>query len=84
MKVRLTSNGNVISTVSVNPGLNFGSPTGVQAGAQMLELLNSVGSVVMTATNGQCVSSGCPSGMYNMNYQVVGLSNGGGSASCSS
>lgn len=84
MTVRLTSNGNVISTVSVNPGLNYGSPTGVQAGAQMLELLNSGGSVVMTATNGQCVSSGCPAGIYNMNYQVVGLSNGGSSASCSS
>ncbi len=84
MKVRLTSNGKVISTVSVNPGLNFGSPTGVQAGAQMLQLLNAAGTVVMTATGGLCVSSGCPQGMYNMNYQVVGLSSGGGSASCTS
>lgn len=84
MKVRATSNGVVISTVDVNPGLNFGSPTGVKAGAQMLELLDSAGKVVMTSTGGQCVSSGCPEGMYNMNYQVVGLSDGGGSASCSS
>ena len=84
MKVRLTSNGSVISTVSVNSGLNFGSPTGVQAGPQMLQLVNSAGTVVMTATGGECVSSGCPAGFYNMNYQVVGLSNGGGSASCSS
>ncbi|KAL9125883.1 MAG: hypothetical protein Q9175_008010, partial [Cornicularia normoerica] len=50
MKVRLTSNGSVISTVSVNSGLNFGSPTGVQAGPQMLQLVNSAGTVVMTAT----------------------------------
>ena len=84
MKVRATSNGVVISTVGVNPGLNFGSPTGVQAGAQMLELLNAAGKVVMTATDGVCVSSGCPQALYNMNYQVVGLSNGGGSASCTS
>lgn len=84
MKVRATSNGAVISTVDVNPGLNFGSPTGVKAGAQMLELLNSAGTVVMTATGGLCISSGCPEGMYNMNYQVVGLNDGDGSASCSS
>lgn len=84
MTVRATSNGDVISTVSVNPGLNFCSPTGVQAGAQMLELVNSAGTVVMTATNGQCVSSGCPAGMYNMNYQVAGLTEGGANASCSS
>ena len=83
MKIRATSNGAVISTVNVNAGLNFGSPTGVRAGAQMLELLNSAGTVVMTATSGSCVSSGCPDGMYNMNYQVVGLSDGGGSAVCS-
>lgn len=84
MKACLTSNGSVISTVSVNPGLNFGSPTGVQAGAQMLQLLDSAGNVVMTATGGECISSSCPAGMYNMNYQVVGLSADGGSASCSS
>ena len=82
MKVRATSNGAVISTVAVNPGLNFGAPTGVQAGAQMLQLLNSAGAVVMTATGGACVASVCPAGMFNMNYQVAGLSAGGGNASC--
>ncbi|CAF9933479.1 MAG: hypothetical protein ALECFALPRED_005605 [Alectoria fallacina] len=82
MQIRATSNGAVISTVAVNPGLNFGSPTGVQAGAQMLQLLNSAGAVVMTATGGACVASVCPAGMFNMNYQVVGLSAGGGNASC--
>lgn len=82
MQVRATSNGVVISTVKVNPGLNFGSPTGVQAGAQTLELLDSTGKVVMTANGGLCVSSGCPDGMYNMNYQVVGLGEDGGTTSC--
>ena len=83
MKVRLTSNGYVIATTVVNPGLNFGSPTGVQAGTQILQLLNSAGTVVMTATGGACVSAGCPLGLYNMNYQVVGLTNGAAGASCS-
>ena len=83
MKVRLTSNGHVISTVNVNPGLNFGSPAGVRAGTQLLQLLNAAGTVVMTATGGACVSAGCPLGLYNMNYQVVGLSNGAAGASCS-
>lgn len=82
MKVRVTSNGAVISTVSVNPGLNFGAPTGVKAGAQTVQLLGPAGNVVMTATGGGCVSSGCPGGMYNMNYQVVGLSDGTAGASC--
>ena len=81
-KVRATSNGNVLNTVSVNPGLNFGSPTGVQAGSQLLELLNSAGTVVMSATAGACVSSGCPAGMYNMNYYVAGLNSGSSKASC--
>ena len=81
-QVRATSNGKVLSTVKVNPGLNFGSPTGVQAGSQLLELLDSSGKVVMSATAGECVSTGCPAGMYNMNYQVVGLNTGSSSASC--
>ena len=67
----------------MNPGLNFGLPTGVQAGAQLLELLDSAGTVVMSATGGECVSSGCPAGMYNMNYQVAGLSTGSSGATCS-
>ena len=82
MKVRATSNGKVLSTVSVNPGLNWGSPTGVQAGSQLLELLNSAGTVVMSATGGECVASGCSASPYNMNYQVVGLNTGSSKASC--
>ena len=82
MKVRATSNGKVLSTVSVNPGLNFGSATTVQAGSQLLEVLNSAGSVVMSATGGECISSGCPQGFYNMNFQVAGLQTGSQSASC--
>ena len=80
MQVRTISNGVVLQTANVYPGMNWGSPSGVQAGVQVLELVDSGGNVVMSATGGKCVSSGCPDGIYNMNYQVVGLENGSGSA----
>jgi len=83
MKVRAISNGVVLQTANVYPGMNWGSPSGVQAGVQRLELVDSTGKVVMSATGGKCVSSGCPDGIYNMNFQVVGLGNGNGfSGSC--
>jgi glucan endo-1,3-alpha-glucosidase len=73
MKVRLTSNGVVISTVGVVPGLNYGATAGVKAGAQKLELLDANGKVVLSAVNGRPVSTGCPGGIYNMNYVVLPL-----------
>lgn len=51
----------------------MGEAFGVQAGGQSLQLLNADGGVVMTAGGGAGVSAGCPDGVYNMNYQVVGL-----------
>jgi len=74
MKVRVTSNNVVLQTVGISPGLNYGSPAGVQAGEQKLELLDAGGEVVMTSSTGKPVSSRCPDGIFNMNYQVVGLS----------
>ena len=79
MKVRVLSNGVVLQTTGVYPGLNYGSPSGIQAGVQRLEVVDASGNVVMSATGGKCVSNGCPDGIYNMNYQVVDLV--GGSAS---
>lgn len=82
MQVRAISNGSTLQTAAVSPGLNWGSPTGVQAGVQRLEVLDGSGNIVMSATGGECVSAGCPDGVYNMNYQVVGLasdSSSGGS-----
>ena len=76
MEVRAISNGVVLQTVGVNPGLNMGSPHGLQYGAQMLQLLDSGGDVVMSTGQGACVSSDCPDGIYNMNLQVVGLVEG--------
>lgn len=74
MQVRATSNGEVLQMTRVYPGLNFASPDGVRAGKQMLELLDAGGKVIMSAGTGSNVSSSCPDGIYNMNYQVVGLS----------
>ena len=78
MQIRGTSNGNVLQTVSVYPGLSFGSFEGVQAGVQVLELLDGQGNVVAATGWGGCVATDCPDGVYNMNYQVLGLNPGGG------
>jgi glucan endo-1,3-alpha-glucosidase len=84
MQVRTISNGVTLQTAAVSPGLNWGSPTGVKAGVQTLEVLDASGKVVMSATQGKCVSAGCPDGVYNMNYQVLGLASGAGNGgSCS-
>ena len=76
MQISAISNGVVLQNVGVNPGLNFGSPGGLQYGAQMLQLLDSSGNVVMSTGEGACVSPDCPNGIYNMNLQVVGLVEG--------
>ena len=76
MRISAISNSVVLQNVGVNPGLNFGSPHGLQYGAQMLQLLDSSGNVVMSTGKGACVSSDCPNGIYNMNLQVVGLVEG--------
>ncbi len=83
MQVRVISNGVTLQTAAVSPGLNWGSPTGVEAGVQTLQVLDASGNIVMSATDGKCVSAGCPDGIYNMNYQVIGLASGsGGGGSC--
>ena len=76
MQVRAISNGVVVQNTTVYPGMNWGSPSGVQAGVQALELVDASGNVVMSGASGKCVEQGCPDGIYNMNYQVVGLDEG--------
>lgn len=61
------------NTTVLQPGFNFGAIQGVQAGMQTLKIIDAKGKVVMSATNGTVVSTGCPDGIYNMNYQVIGL-----------
>ena len=58
---------------ALRPGLNYGAFEDVQAGRQALYVVDETGIVVMSATNGSEISTGCPDGIFNMNYQVVGL-----------
>ena len=55
--VRVTSNCKVIYGGAVYVGLNRGSASRVEAGAQMLELLNERGTVVFSASGGRCITS---------------------------
>ena len=73
-KIRLTSNGAVLDTADLHVGLNYGSTSTINAGSQLVQVLDSSGDVIRTAEGGPDVSGGCPDGIYNMNYQVVGLS----------
>jgi glucan endo-1,3-alpha-glucosidase len=72
-RVRVTSAGSSLQVVSVSSGLNFGSPNGLKAGTQTLELLDPRGKVALSAKGGSDVSDGCPDGVYNMNPVVVEL-----------
>ncbi|KAI9823828.1 MAG: hypothetical protein M1819_001129 [Sarea resinae] len=54
------SNGILIGTNDLGPGLNYGAFTGVQPGQQRMELALADGNVEMIASGGQCISSECP------------------------
>ncbi|KAL6718912.1 hypothetical protein ACLMJK_003147 [Lecanora helva] len=73
LRVIATSNGQAFPPTSLRPGLNYGAFENVQAGRQALYLLDGTGEVVMAAVGGPEVEIGCPDGIYDMNYQVVGL-----------
>ncbi|PYI11000.1 hypothetical protein BO78DRAFT_304565 [Aspergillus sclerotiicarbonarius CBS 121057] len=66
----------------LSPGFNWGSSAGKVAGAQKLQVINPSGEVVMSATGGLCVDSGCPNLIYNSNYQVIGLEDGDNAKKC--
>lgn len=76
MRIRAVSNDVVLSTVGVGSGLNYGAPDEVKVGEQRLELLDAAGDIVMSAIGGRRVEVDCPDGIYNMNYQVVGMAHG--------
>lgn len=63
--------GQVINVGGLKNGLNFGQVP-VVAGTPSMQLKNGA-TVVSTASGGRSVSSGCPDGIFNMNYIVVGL-----------
>lgn len=70
-------------TTTLKPGLNYGVSNSFPApGAQSMVLRDGSGSVIMSASGGACVSAGCPSKIYNSNYQVVPLVSGAGTSNC--
>ncbi|PLB43381.1 hypothetical protein P170DRAFT_431326 [Aspergillus steynii IBT 23096] len=60
-------------TYTLHAGLNRGHSANKVTGAQIIKVLDPSGTVVKSATGGLCVDSGCPSLIYNSNYQVIGL-----------
>ncbi|KAK9369874.1 hypothetical protein V1509DRAFT_638557 [Lipomyces kononenkoae] len=73
--------GNIVT--HLHSGLNMGYSSGVvSTGPQMIQLKDSSGTVLYTATGGMCVSGGCPLNIYMSNYQVVPLAKGDATAHC--
>ncbi|KAB5511388.1 glycoside hydrolase [Coniochaeta sp. 2T2.1] len=68
--IRVTSGGTVIRTITGNYGLNYGSATGLNTGAQKLEVLSG-STVILTANSARDVNSDDPACIFN--YQVAGL-----------
>jgi glucan endo-1,3-alpha-glucosidase len=75
--IKLYSNNNLLQTISGNAGLNGGMVLGLQSGAastQKLEVVDSSGAVVASATGTKDVVGQSPNATCNWNYEVVGLS----------
>ena len=73
--VNIISNGAVIWTTHINPGLSASqSPYClVIPGVQKIELLDPSGKVIISASGGLCLSDSCLDGIYNFNYQAIPL-----------
>ncbi|KAH8662391.1 glycosyl hydrolase family 71-domain-containing protein [Xylariales sp. PMI_506] len=72
IKIYTVDGAKVAATIDLDSGLTYGSSgLDLSAGAQYAEILDPSGNVVAYANGGLCVSSDCPSGIYNSNYQVL-------------
>ncbi|KAJ3940782.1 hypothetical protein N0V92_013894 [Colletotrichum tropicale] len=70
-------------TQVLTSGLNYGNGAGnIQAGIQTMKLLDPAGKTIMSARSKRCVSSGCPQGIYNMNYLVTAFEDGTSDSTC--
>ncbi|KAF9877167.1 hypothetical protein CkaCkLH20_05433 [Colletotrichum karsti] len=70
-------------TTVLHDGLNYGNGAGnIQPGQQWIELKDPSGKTIMTARSKRCVSSGCPQGIYNMNYLVSPFEDGTNDEAC--
>jgi glucan endo-1,3-alpha-glucosidase len=70
MMVQITSGGHILTTIDLQPGLNYAAVTGMGVGTQRVEILNADGTVVMSARGSVDVTD---SSTCNFNYYVVGL-----------
>jgi glucan endo-1,3-alpha-glucosidase len=73
LSVRVTSGGVVLQTIPIVAGLNYASVPGIQLGAQMMEVADSSGNVVLTASGTVDVQADAADGDCSFNYEVVGL-----------
>lgn len=75
--VRLITDGEEVQLATLTAGLNFGSPVGMQAGSQVMQLKKPGNSSVLeVCQGGDDVSGDCGLGFYDFNYRVVGLGSG--------
>jgi glucan endo-1,3-alpha-glucosidase len=69
LRIRVSSGGNVLSTVDARPGLNYAAVPGMVVGAQKVEVL-SENETVLCATSTLDVTD---ASKCNFNFNVVGL-----------
>ncbi|KAJ0308744.1 hypothetical protein COL516b_003292 [Colletotrichum fioriniae] len=73
------------TTMALSSGINYNNGAGnIKASAQLMEIKDPSGKTIMTARSKYCVSSGCPQGIYNMNYLVSPFEDGKNDADCKS
>lgn len=83
--IRLISDGEEIHVTNLTAGLNFGSPVGLQAGSQVLQLRKPRNSTALeVCQGGGDVLDGCGLGFYDFNYRVAGLGSGQSSTTTTS
>ncbi|KAL1624390.1 hypothetical protein SLS56_007794 [Neofusicoccum ribis] len=68
--------------VELTAGLNFGNFSTLRSGAQCMEVRDADGKVVFVASGSREVSDDCPDGIYNLNPQILGLSDDVSAGGC--
>ena len=74
--VKVFSNGKLLATTALQPGLNGGMVLGLEAGSassQYIQVVSSSGSVIASATGTKAVLTEATNATCNWNYEVVGL-----------
>ncbi|RFU78008.1 glucan endo-1,3-alpha-glucosidase agn1 [Trichoderma arundinaceum] len=73
--IKVYSNSKLIGSFSGSTGLNYGAVPGLSVGSgQYIQVLNSAGAVVASATGTKPVTAQSSNATCNWNYEVVGLS----------